>query len=47
MGGAGKGEPPEDRGERVISEAVERSNILFIARTVHLRISGIGRTYGA
>jgi hypothetical protein len=30
MGGAGKGEPPEDRGERVISEAVERSNILFL-----------------
>jgi hypothetical protein len=29
MGGAGKGEPPEDRGERVISEAVERSDILF------------------
>jgi len=29
MGGAGKGEPSEDGGERVISEAEERSDILF------------------
>jgi hypothetical protein len=30
MGGGGKGEPPEVRGERVISEVVERPNILFL-----------------
>jgi hypothetical protein len=36
MGGAGKGEPPEDRGERVISEAVERSNmfVFMVCRVV-------------
>jgi hypothetical protein len=46
MGGGGKGEPPEVRGERVISEVVERPNIFFYGMQSGMHPTTLGRRSG-